>query len=438
MFFQILRCWASLQKSQWFKKQALAQIQDTRLKRIVNHSYRNVPFYNKLYHSHGVDLERIRNASDLSRIPAITRSDLQGESLDVRTASGTDLNSCMLRTSSGTTATPIQVLEDSSSIAYRDALNLRLLWAYGTRPFNSLCKMRVSDPEGEPKVRLSDVGMYGIIRKHGMKSVLYDTDPAKVAAMLAKWKPDIIFGTGSYFRMLAECSRRLNLHLNCRTIITSGEILDSSTRAYLRDEFRANVYDHYGMEEVGGSIAWECPTHSGYHINDECVILEFLRDGEPVAPGEPGEIYITSLTRTSTPIIRYATGDIATRIASECQCGRGLSMIKNVQGRILDFVVTKNGRLVSPASIINKLEDVPGVEQFRVVQNEANMIEIHVKIAAGMDNTTQNQLEHVCTELFDDTPLRIIQVDEVDYSLGQKFRIIESSVTKRRSENLRS
>lgn len=434
MFFQILRDWTSLEQSQWFEKQRLAKIQGTKLKEIVNYAYHNVPFYNKLYRSHGLDLERIKSASDLPKLPAVTRRDLQGETLDVRTASGIDLNSCMVRTSSGTTATPVQVLEDTHSMAYSDALNLRLLWAYGTKPFHSMCKLQASDPKGKrsrARARVSDVGLYGFLRKHGMKTVLQDTDPAEVVAMLSDWQPDIIFGAGSYFRMLAECSRGLGIPLHCKTVITGGEILDDSTRAYLRDEFRANIYDHYGMEEVGGSIAWECPTHSAYHTNDECVILEFLRAGEPVAPGESGEIYITSLTRTLTPIIRYATGDIATPLASECQCGRGLSMLKDIQGRILDFVLTKNGRFVPPAVIINRLEDVEGLQQFRVVQNQSDMIDLHVKIDAAKDNTARHQLEQVCAGLFDNTPVRIIQAENVDYSLGQKFRIVESSLKKR-------
>jgi phenylacetate-CoA ligase len=159
MFFQILRCWSSLQRSQWFDRLRLAKIQDDNLREIVNYAYHNVPFYSKLYRSHGVDLDGIKHSSDLSKLPVITRSDLQGESLEVRTAKGADLNSCMLRTSSGTTATPIHVLEDTRSISYRDALNLRLLWAYGTKPFHTLCKFRVSNPQGEPKARLSDVGI---------------------------------------------------------------------------------------------------------------------------------------------------------------------------------------------------------------------------------------------------------------------------------------
>ena len=86
MFFQILRCWASLQQSQWFRKERLHEIQDAGLKEIVNHAYHNVPFYSKLYRSYGVDLAEIGNASDLSKLPAITRRDLQEEPLQCWTA----------------------------------------------------------------------------------------------------------------------------------------------------------------------------------------------------------------------------------------------------------------------------------------------------------------------------------------------------------------
>ena len=113
-------------------------------------------------------------------------------------------------------------------------------------------------------------------------------------------------------------------------------------------------------------------------------------------------------------------------------------MLKNIQGRVLDFVLTKNGRNVSPASIINRLEDVQGLQQFRVVQKRPDMIDLHVKIAEGMEDKTRLELEQVCAGLFDDTPVRMIQVRNVNYSLGHKFRIVESSVTKRWSEALLS
>jgi phenylacetate-CoA ligase len=214
--------------------------------------------------------------------------------------------------------------------------------------------------------------------------------------------------------------------LDSKIVITTGETLDSFTRASLQDGFHSDVYDHYGMEEVGGSVAWECPTHSGYHINDESVVLEFLRDGEPVDPGEPGEVYITSLTHRATPIIRYATGDIATPIGGECECGRGLSMLKDVQGRVIDALVTKDHRYV--LTIISRLQEVRGLEQFKVIQNRDFSVDLHVRIADGLETSTREELQHVCTDLLGDTPVRIVQVNRIDHLLGQKFRIVESKV----------
>jgi len=326
----------------------------------------------------------------------------------------------------------LQVYEDQTSVAYRDALNLRLLWAYGFRPFQRLCRTRFNDPTGrEPMLRLSDVGLWGFVRKHGMKQILYNTDPVKAVRILSDWKTDVIFGNPSYLRLLANSAKTIGLTLRCKTVITSGQFLDDTTRAFIGNAFQADIYDHYGMEEVGGSIAWECPTHSGYHVNDECVILEFLRDGEPVAPGEPGEIHVTSLTRTVTPIIRYATGDIGIPLDFECGCGRKLSLLKDIQGRIMDYIVTKDRRYVPSILIIGRVEELQGIEQYKVFQNKDQTIDLHVKITDGMESIVFFELRRVCSDLFGDTPARIVKVDHVEQASGRKFRIVESALTSK-------
>jgi len=424
---QILRAWASLQRSQWFERRTLAEIQNRNLKRIVDHAYRDVPFYNNLYRSHGVDPREIKSAADLSKLPPITRNDLQNEPLPKRTAFDVDLSACMPTVTSGTTGSPVQVYDDPLSVPYRDAQNLRLLWAYGVRAFHKICKMRVGDPTGvKPKPFLSEVGLWGFLRRNLLKQILYESDMDPTIELVAKWRPDVIFGMGSYLRLLLDRSKTLGRSLSFDIVITTAEVLDGLTRSHLQNGFHASVYDHYGMEEVGGSVAWECPTHFGYHINDETVVLEFLRDGEPVAPGEAGEIYITSLTHMATPIIRYATGDIATPIGEECECGRGLSMLRDIRGRVLDALVTRNGKHVF--TIISRLEEVRGLEQFRVVQDRDYSINLYARIRDGMETSTREELEHICAEMLENAPTRIIQVEQLVQAPG-KFRIVESKLT---------
>ena len=431
MMYEILNTWASLQRSQWYEKSKLARLRDSRLKRIVDHAYRKVPFYGELYQRLGVGARNIKSVSDLSGVPTVKREQLQRAGISALTAVGTNLADCMLGTTSGTTGARLQVYEDQAAVAYRDALNLRLLWAYGFRPFQRLCRTRVSDPTGRgPKRRLSDVGLWGFVRSHGMKQILYKTEPAKAVLILKDWEPDVIFGNPTYLKLLAKSANKIGVVLRCSTVITSGQVLDSSSRAFIGNAFQADVFDHYGLEEVGGSVAWECPTHSGYHINDECVILEFLRDGQPVASGEPGEIHVTSLTRSVTPIIRYATGDIGIPLDGECACGRGLSLLKSVKGRIMDYVVTRDGRFVPSNLIISRVEELQGIEQYKVFQNVDQTIDVHVKITDNMESPVLIKLKDVCSDLFGDTPARVVRVDNIEQASGRKFRIVESALTR--------
>ncbi len=69
--------------------------------------------------------------------------------------------------------------------------------------------------------------------------------------------------------------------------------------------------------------AFECKAHSGYHINNDHVIMEFLKNGKDVNPGESGEVVITGLSNYTMPLIRYKLGDIAVPIKEKCSCGRG-------------------------------------------------------------------------------------------------------------------
>jgi phenylacetate-CoA ligase len=295
--------------------------------------------------------------------------------------------------------------------------------------------MRLSDSTGlVPKPRLADVGGWSFVRNHGIKQLLYKTDPAKGAKILADWKPDVIFSDPVYLRLLLKAASRIGLTLKCKTVITSGQVLDTSTRSVIGNAFQAEVFDHYGLEEVGGSVAWECPTHSGYHTNDETVILEFLRDGQPVAPGEMGEIHVTSLTRTVTPIIRYATGDIGVPLDYECECGRSLSLLKDIQGRIMDYVLTRDGSYVPSSLIIAKFDELQGIEHYRVFQNADQTIDVRVKVADGMEGPVSVKLKQACSHLFGDTPTRIVNVDRIEDASTHKFRFVESALTSKMSQ----
>jgi phenylacetate-CoA ligase len=100
-----------------------------------------------------------------------------------------------------------------------------------------------------------------------------------------------------------------------------------SMKRDLREIWGCEIFEHYGITEMGFTVAMECQRHDGMHINEADVYAEVvdLKSGEPLEPGEEGELVLTSINRRGMPIIRYKTGDITKLIDEPCECGDALT-----------------------------------------------------------------------------------------------------------------
>ena len=395
------------------------------------HANDQVPFYRQRYRDARVGPEDIAEVSSISKLPIIKKEELKASPLQERTASDVDIHSCVPRSTSGSTGIPLTILEDPHSAAFRDAVFLQFLWAYGVRPWDKVCRL-IPTPAGawDSDVRLSDkVGAWGYLRRKRSRRLSMADEMVTHAEFFSKWKPEVIIAPPSYFKALLRFSEEANRTMSFEVVVTTGEILENSTRTRVGDRFHARVFDYYGTEETG-PLAWECPSHAGYHVSLDSSVVEFLHNGEPVAPGECGEIHATSLHRKATPIIRYATGDQGRPIEDECSCGRGLTLMGPVQGRALDFIITKEGRCISPYSIMSALESLPGVDQYRVVQNLDYTIELSLRVNSSKVGSILRSVRERCTDLFGEAiPIYMRLVDEVD-SRGRKLSIVESRVAR--------
>src|SRR5690606_37348639 len=131
-------------------------------------------------------------------------------------------------------------------------------------------------------------------------------------------------------------------------IITTAETLDDGMRATLTDLYGCPVLDYYAASE-GVPFIQECE-RGRYHIRPESGIFEFHDEhGKEVGPGETGELVVTSFCNFRTPLIRYRTGDLATKASLEvsCACGRSLPLAKAILGRKEDSILTRDGRTLS-------------------------------------------------------------------------------------------
>jgi phenylacetate-CoA ligase len=155
--------------------------------------------------------------------------------------------------------------------------------------------------------------------------------------------------------------------LGVRVVFVTAERLYEEQRALLSEAFGAPVANGYGGRD-SGFLAHECP-EGGMHITAEDVIIEILdSDGQPLAPGEAGAIVVTHLASRDFPFIRYATGDIGALDPQPCPCGRGLPLLKRIEGRVTDFVVARDGTVMHGLALIYILRDLPQVRAFKIIQ----------------------------------------------------------------------
>jgi phenylacetate-CoA ligase len=138
-------------------------------------------------------------------------------------------------------------------------------------------------------------------------------------------------------------------------------------------------------------MAFECRQHH-YHVHADNVVLEFLRDGHPVAPGEEGEVVVTGLVNRAMPLIRYRIGDLGALSARPCPCGRGLPTMELIAGRKEDVLLADGERKISPITVVafmyDVLNDVPEITHYQIRQRAVGDFEVVVVAGPAADRPT--------------------------------------------------
>ena len=179
-------------------------------------------------------------------------------------------------------------------------------------------------------------------------------------------------------RLLAEAVKKNYIQdINPKVVFGTSELLDPETRKYINSVFDVEMIDHFGCVELNRT-AWECSEHAGYHIDVDAVIMEFIENGENVSSGERGEIVYTGLYNYAMPLIRYRIGDIGIPSDESCPCGRGLPLMKLIEGRSDSFMQVPDGRIFSPIIWTLIIRKIPGVGQLKAIQEKIDLIRILV------------------------------------------------------------
>jgi phenylacetate-CoA ligase len=152
-----------------------------------------------------------------------------------------------------------------------------------------------------------------------------------------------------------------------RSILLSTDYVPRAVTAALRQTWDCDVFQHYGMTEMGYGGGVGCAAHDGYHLREADLLFEIVDPvtGQPVRDGRQGEVVFTTLNRRAMPLIRYRTGDLAAWIEAPCPCGSVLRRMGWVQGRRRDKIRLADGSLLDPTDLDEALFPLPEVIDFQ-------------------------------------------------------------------------
>jgi len=217
--------------------------------------------------------------------------------------------------------------------------------------------------------------------------------------------------------------------LGIQVVFSTAEVLYEHQKETISRSFGGvPVADGYGSRE-GGFISHQC-RYGTYHVVDPNYIIEYLRNGESVAPGEDGEIVITHLDAWGMPFIRYRTGDVARPGNGACACGRSFSTMTHIQGRTTDFIVSPDGRWQHALSLIYIVRDIEGVDEFKIIQEEVDDIRVLIRIHEGIYPKDGNEriVQGFKKRMGDQVKVTIEMVEHIPRDASGKYRYVVSKV----------
>ncbi len=349
-----------LDRSQWLPPEALRELQEAKLRRLINHAYWHVPYYREVMEREGLRPEDIRNLADLARMPFLDKQDVR-ENLYFDLMSDRHRKKDVYRvTTSGSTGQPLTVWVDRHQLEFRWAATLRSQQWTGYRFGDRTVRLWHQTIGMERRQILKERLDAWMCRRRFIPAFEMNAAGLKrMQSVIRRHRPRFLDGYAESFHYLARAGLDTSLRdLSIRGIMSSAQTLDDDSRRIIEEAFGTRVFDKYGSREFSG-IAYECDRHTGHHVIAEGYIVEILVDGRAARPGELGEVVVTDLNNYIMPFIRYRIGDLAYAADASlpCPCGRGLPRIGAVEGRVQSIVLGANGVAMPGSFFSHVLKD---------------------------------------------------------------------------------
>lgn len=409
-----------LLESQYWDRKKLTEYQMNCLNDLLVHAKKS-KFYNDLYHDVRLPLSSLE---EMRIIPLVTKADLQNFSTDLATEECT--KSGWFVRSSGSTGNPTTAYLSQLAVAYRNATKWRFFswWGFSQydRWINFTAYPRNSSTLNRIKSLMTprlDIDIFS----------LNDTTAAELLRKIVDYKPKYFRGYVSALVNFGKLVKQYKLSisgLHLKAIIVTSEILYESDREFIESVFNCKVVNEYGAAEAG-LFACECPD-GGMHIQEDSLFL---------FADENNELVSTEFNNKLMPLINYKVGDKVVMADRKCKCGRELSLIQSIDGRIgSDEVITSDGRRLNYLFFDRMIKNLARtklwgqIKKFQIIQEGLTFTCYIVR----MDHYSEHEIESYIEKYIkdgagQDVKVKFVYKGSIEPDKSGKYRIFKRVLT---------
>lgn len=416
----------------------LQDYQNKYLKKLIQHCYDHVPYYRLLFKNNHLTPQDIKKIDDLGKIPILTK-DIIRKNYDQLIANNHTHFSPRVGYTSGTTGKPLKFLIDQQNSEFEYASIWRNMSWFGINNLNA----RIATLRGdfvEQYGQTQDLWRYNSLIKELCFNG-YDISEKNIEKMLFKlnaFQPDIIRGFPHILFIISQyiTQKGFNLQFKPTLIYLSSENVLEHMKQSIVNAFDTQVMDRYGQAEYVLSIA-NCDRNT-YHQNMEISILEM--EGSESLDSHSKKIIGTCLWNYSMPFLRYDLEDLIEcfKPPYQCECGRELFPIARLNGRVNDYIKTRDGRYISGGAfdhflkhrILNRIKTIP--EYLHVIQEDYENFTVELYYKDNLEPRLEevNILKNGLLELFGrNTNLKIQRLHELPGE--KKWKLLETKIKER-------
>ncbi len=424
------------QRMECMPREELRKLQSERLKNLVYHVYKNVPFYREKMQEIGLSPEDINSIDDINLLPFTTKEDLR-DNYPYGMFAVPLSEIIRIHASSGTTGKPTVVGYTQKDItSWAECAARALYMADGSKK----SVIQVAYGYG---LFTGGLGMHYGAEKIGASVIPISGGNTQRQIMIMKdFGSTILCCTPSYALYIAETMKEMGIdpkELKLRAGIFGAEPWTEAMRKEIEAQLNIKALDIYGLSEITGpGVSCECEHQVGMHIQEDMFYPEVIDPATLTSSTQgKGELVFTTINKEGIPLLRYRTRDITMLNSEQCKCGRTFVRMSKVLGRTDDMLIIR-GVNVFPSQIEEVLVKYSEIAPHYViiVSREGNfdVLEIKVELSENLYSDEIREIEKLQHKISAqlqavlniNAKLTFVEPKTIERSEGKAKRVIDN------------